>query len=90
VEIGDTHGLTRAVIVDDIASSGATLATTARALRKRGVKSITALIIHAIFAPGALSRIRRAGVEKIISCDTVAHRTNRIGVAPLLAGALKE
>lgn len=90
VEIANTHSLHRAVIVDDIASSGATLAETARALRRKGIRAVSAVIIHAIFAPGALSRIRRAGIASIVSCDTVAHRTNRISVAPLLAQAFTE
>jgi ribose-phosphate pyrophosphokinase len=90
VKIESVHGLTRAVIVDDIASSGATLAETAHALRNKGIRDLSAVIIHPIFAVGALSRIRRAGVETIVSCDTVAHPTNRIRVAPLLAAALSD
>jgi ribose-phosphate pyrophosphokinase len=90
VEIESVPGVTHAVIVDDIASSGATLAATAHTLRRHGIKHLTAVIIHPIFAAGALSLIRRAGVETIVSCDTVVHRTNRIRIAPLLAQALSE
>jgi ribose-phosphate pyrophosphokinase len=74
--------------VDDIASSGGTLAAAARALRRRGLARVDALVVHALFAPGALRRLRSAGIERVVSCDTVPHATNRIGVAPLLAGAL--
>jgi ribose-phosphate pyrophosphokinase len=45
--------------------------------------------VHAIFGPGALARIRRAGVRRLVSCDTVPHRTNAIAAAPLLAHALR-
>ncbi|MBI1815118.1 MAG: ribose-phosphate diphosphokinase [Deltaproteobacteria bacterium] len=79
---------TRAVIVDDIASSGATLAVAARALRRAGIRTVDAIVVHAIFTPGALARIRAAGVRRIVSCDTVPHPTNRIATAPLLAAAL--
>ena len=79
----------RAVLLDDIASSGATLATTARALRRAGFSTVDVVVVHAICAPGALARIRRAGVRRIVSCDTVPHPSNAIAVAPLLAAALR-
>jgi ribose-phosphate pyrophosphokinase len=75
----------RAVIVDDIASSGATLAAAARELRRAGVRDVDVAVVHALFAPGALGRLRRAGVGRIASCDTVPHQTNAIRVAALTA-----
>lgn len=77
-----------AVIVDDIASSGATLAATARALRRAGAGRVWVVVVHALFARGALARIARAGVTRVVSCDTVAHPSNAIRVAPLVARAL--
>jgi ribose-phosphate pyrophosphokinase len=88
VELPDIGRYARAVIVDDIASSGATIAATARALKRKGIRQVAAVVVHAIFAPGAPTRIRRAGVRSIVSCDTVEHRTNGISVAPIIAGAL--
>ncbi len=82
-------GCRRAVIVDDIASSGVTLAATARALRRHGVTHIEAVVVHAIFASGAAERIRAAGVERVISCDTIPHPSNAIPCAALIAGALR-
>lgn len=79
-----------AIIVDDIASSGGTLASTAKALRRQGVVIIDALIVHAIFAPGALARIQQAGIRRLLSCDTIPHETNAFRSAPLLALALQE
>jgi ribose-phosphate pyrophosphokinase len=79
----------RAVVIDDIASSGATLAAVTRALRAAGVATVDAVVVHAIFSPGALARIRRAGVHRIVSCDTIAHHSNAIHTAPLLARAVR-
>jgi len=78
----------RALIVDDIASSGATLAAAARALRRRDVGVVDALVVHAIFAAGALAQIRAAGVRRVVSCDTVPHATNRIATAAIFAPLL--
>lgn len=78
----------RAVIVDDIASTGATLAATARALRRAGAGIVDAVVVHPIFAPDAHRRIHAAGVRRIVSCDTIPHATNAISVAPIIAGAI--
>ncbi len=90
VDLPDLGQHSCAVIVDDVASSGATIAATARVLKRKGMRHVAALVVHAIFAPGALTLVRRAGVGTIVSCDTVQHRTNRVRVAPIIAGALNE
>lgn len=77
-----------AVLIDDIVSSGATLAAAARALRRAGIVTVDAIAVHALIAPPAVARLRRAGVRHLWSCDTVPHPTNAIPVAPLLAAAL--
>jgi len=89
VHFGDLPSARRAVIVDDIASTGATLAEAAASLRRQGVREVDAIIVHAIFAPKALSRIRRSGVRRIVSCDSIPHPTNAIRTAGLFAGAVR-
>jgi ribose-phosphate pyrophosphokinase len=89
VHLTDVPAVRRAVVIDDIASSGATLAGAARALREHGITSIDAIVVHAIFAPGAMQLIRRAGIRRILSCDTIPHPTNAIRCAPLVADALE-
>jgi ribose-phosphate pyrophosphokinase len=80
----------RAIIIDDIASSGGTLAVAARTLHRQGVAVVDALVVHALFAPGALERMHAAGVRRVLSCDTVPHPTNTLHSAPLVATALQE
>lgn len=88
VEVPAVPAGARAMIIDDIASSGATIAATARVLRRHGVRHVEAIVSHAVFAPGAAARMRAAGVRRVVSCDTIPHSTNAISVADLLAAAL--
>jgi ribose-phosphate pyrophosphokinase len=90
VRLGSVPRGCRAVIVDDIASSGATLAATARAARPAGAAVVDAVVVHALFAPGARRRIRSAGVRRLVSCDTIPHPTNAISTAPLIAEAMRK
>ncbi len=79
-----------ALLVDDIVSSGATLAAAARVLHAQGVERVEAVVVHALFAPGALDRLRAAGVAQVVSTDTIPHATNQIAAAPSLARVLAE
>jgi ribose-phosphate pyrophosphokinase len=79
----------RAVLVDDVASTGATLAVAARALARAGIARIEVAVAHALFAPGARERLARAGVRRVVSCDSVPHATNGIRTAPLFASWLR-
>jgi ribose-phosphate pyrophosphokinase len=80
----------RAVLVDDVAASGATLAVAARALLRAGVPRVDVAVVHALYAPDARARLARAGVRRVVSCDGVAHPTNAIRCAPLFADFLRE
>jgi ribose-phosphate pyrophosphokinase len=89
ISLPEVPSAARAILVDDIASSGATLAVAARALHRRGFSRVDAAVVHAVFAGGALGRIRRAGVERLVSCDTIPHETNAIATAEHFAEAVR-
>jgi ribose-phosphate pyrophosphokinase len=76
------------VLVDDVASTGTTLARAAHGLRAAGARQIDALVTHGLFVGDALAALGAAGVGRVWSTDTVAHATNAISVLPLLAAAL--
>jgi ribose-phosphate pyrophosphokinase len=88
LELPDLPAARHAVLVDDVATSGATLAAAVRALHRRGVARVDALVVHALLEPGARARLRAAGLAELVSCDTVPHESNRLRTAPLLAAAL--
>ena len=76
------------VLLDDIASSGHTLAQAARLLLRSGARSVDVAVTHALFSGDALQVVREAGVGHIWSTDSVPHESNCIGLAGLLAAAL--
>ncbi len=78
------------VLLDDIISTGHTLAAAAQALAQAGLPPPVCIGVHALFAPGAVEHLRQAGVSRVVTCDTVAHPTNTIALAPLLARALQD
>ena len=76
------------VLMDDVASSGRTLARAAEALLAAGAGSVDVAVTHALFAGDALEVLRNAGVGEIWSSDCIAHPSNVISMAPVLAAAL--
>jgi ribose-phosphate pyrophosphokinase len=78
------------VLLDDVASSGHTLAAAARLLLAAGATSVDVAVTHALFAGDALQIIKAAGVGKIWSTDCISHPSNAVSMAPLIASALSE
>ncbi|WP_355662333.1 ribose-phosphate diphosphokinase [Halomonas salifodinae] len=77
------------VLMDDVASSGHTLARAIEALRGADVASVDVAVTHALFAGEALAVIEAAGVDGVWSSDAIAHSSNAVPLAPLLAEALE-
>lgn len=75
------------VLLDDIASSGHTLASAANLLLSAGAKTVDVAVTHALFDSQALDLIRAAGVSEIWSTDCIAHTTNAVSVLPMIAKA---
>jgi ribose-phosphate pyrophosphokinase len=76
------------VIVDDIISSGTTIATLARLLKAAGSPRIEVYVTHALFDDKVVRTLKRAGVERTFSCDGIPHISNTISLAPLIAQGL--
>lgn len=77
------------VVLDDIASSGRTMARAVSRLIEAGCRPPVCIVIHAVLAGDAQAAIRSAGAAEIISTDTIEHATNRISIAPALAAAVE-
>jgi ribose-phosphate pyrophosphokinase len=59
------------VIVDDIISTGGTLATASRLLYDRGARNVYAACVHGVFAGGAYSHLIASGVRRVYCSDTI-------------------
>ncbi|PKL56685.1 MAG: ribose-phosphate diphosphokinase [Methanomicrobiales archaeon HGW-Methanomicrobiales-6] len=78
------------VIVDDIISTGGTLATAACMLREQGAASIHAACVHGVLTSGAYTRLRAAGVSSVVSSDTYENASSFISAASAIATAIRE
>lgn len=81
------------VIVDDIASTGRTLAGAAKALRDAGASDLYAVFSHAVFAPKAVDRLREVAFAKVMTTDSIPLTDESwlevVPIAPVLAGAVR-
>ncbi len=78
------------VILDDMASTGHTIAAAARLLTDAGAASVDAAVTHALFTPQAMALMQDSGIGEVWSTDCIAHASNAVEMAPLLAGALAQ
>jgi ribose-phosphate pyrophosphokinase len=92
--VGEIEGRT-AIIVDDMISTGGTLAQAAGALKERGARTVYACATHGVFAGDALSIIARSVLVETIVTNTIPlpqdcnnARVRVLSVAPLFAEAI--
>jgi ribose-phosphate pyrophosphokinase len=77
------------IIFDDIISTGGTIVGAAKILRERGAKHVYTACVHGLLIGDAEKRILDAGVEEIVSTDSVPSKMSKVSLAPLLSEALK-
>lgn len=79
----------KAVIVDDIISTGHTVIEAAKQARKLGAKSVAAICVHGLLVEGAAEKLKKEKIE-VISTNTIEHSTNKIDISSLLVEALRK
>lgn len=94
---GDVAGHT-AIVVDDLVSTGTTLARAATACRARGAQRILAVVTHGLFSRDANAVLKDMPIEALLVTDTVPpfrldpslhDRLHVLSVAPLLGRAIR-
>jgi ribose-phosphate pyrophosphokinase len=77
------------VLVDDILSSGRTLAVAVRALREAGMAPPVCIAVHGVFADDAGPLLAAAGAARVVTCNTLPGPTAAIDVHADLAAATR-
>ena len=77
------------VLIDDMASTGHTLAIAARQCLDAGAASVDVAVTHALFVDDAPDLLVRSGVRHVWSTDCVPHASTAISVVPLIAAAVR-
>jgi ribose-phosphate pyrophosphokinase len=91
--VGDVEGQV-VVVVDDMISTGMTLANAAALLKDRGASEIHVAATHGIFAGDAIELLAQSSISRVIVSDTLplpvdaGSHVEVITVAPLLAEAI--
>ena len=74
-------------IVDDVISTGGTIATAARELRSQGARRVIAACVHGLFVGKANVNLRVC--DEVIATDTVQSPYTKVSVAPEFAAAIR-
>ncbi len=93
--VGDVAGK-KAVMVDDLISTGGTVCAEARLLKQHGATSVYVAATHAVIVPDAERRLRESDINEFIVTDSIPLRVSAektrikvLSVADLLAEAIK-
>jgi ribose-phosphate pyrophosphokinase len=72
-------------IVDDIISTGGTIATAASMLYQQGARDVYAACVHGVLTGGAYVHLMASGVRDVLCSDTIERGCSRISAAGQIA-----
>lgn len=72
-------------IIDDIISTGGTIASSIKELKKQNATKVFAACTHGIFAGNAIDKLLSAGCDEIIATDTIMSKFSKVSIAPILS-----
>src|SRR5438034_8517347 len=74
-------------IVDDVISTGGTIATAAQELRAQGARRVIAACVHGLFVDKAEENLKAC--DDVIETDTIQSKFTKVSVAPEFAAAIR-
>ncbi len=77
IQEGSLRGKKRAIIVDDMISSGNTIITASELLKSRGIEEIIVFATHAVFAEGAQEKLQNSIATKVFVTDSVGFHKDK-------------
>jgi ribose-phosphate pyrophosphokinase len=72
------------VLVDDIISTARTMIETVGHLKQAGMKPPVCIGVHAVFSGNAFEELNKAGISRIITCNTIPHSSNGVDITTLI------
>ncbi len=76
------------LIIDDIISTGGTMATAVKLLKEQGAKKIISACVHPLLIGDALNKLYSAGVEEVVGTDTYLSEVSKVSVADIIVNLL--
>lgn len=77
-------------IVDDIISTGGTIATAASMLYQQGARDVYAACVHGVLTGGAYVHLMASGVRDVLCSDTIERGCSKISAAGQIAMTIKQ
>ncbi|MCK9581122.1 MAG: ribose-phosphate diphosphokinase [Methanoregula sp.] len=77
------------VIVDDIISTGGTIATASGMLYHQDAQEVFAACVHGVFTEGAYGKLISKRIRDVICSDTIERACSRVSAADRIAHAMK-
>jgi ribose-phosphate pyrophosphokinase len=78
------------VVVDDIIATGSTMSESVAVLADRGAARVVTACVHPVLVANAVTKLRAAGVDRILGSDTVERGCSVVTAAPAVAETLRE
>lgn len=75
----------RVGIIDDIISTGGTMAKSIKELKKQGATKVFVSCTHGLFAGDAIKKLKSAGCDEIISTDTIENDYSKVKIASTIS-----
>jgi ribose-phosphate pyrophosphokinase len=77
------------ILVDDIISSGGSIVKACQVLKKNKAGKIYAMCVHALLVEDAAEKIRAAGVQEIISTNSIPSHYAKVDISPIISASLR-
>ena len=77
------------IIVDDMISTGGSVIKAAQFLKKQKCKRVFVACTHGLLVGDAEKKIRKAGVSRIISTNTIPGNTSKVDISGILAKSVQ-
>jgi ribose-phosphate pyrophosphokinase len=74
-----------AILIDDMISTGKSIVKACEILKKNKIRKIIVLCTHALLLDNALEIIMEAGVDEIISTNSIPNNCSKVDLAPILS-----